>query len=65
MVADLDDQAAIRAAATRHKFGHVWRGRYELTGVFANPSLTHWNFFEEQDARVREKRRVTESRAGK
>ena len=50
VVADLDDPAAIRAAATRRTLGHVWRGRYELKGVFADPSLANWNRFEAEDA---------------
>ena len=50
VVADLDDPAAIRAAATRRTLGHVWRGRYELTGVFADPDLPNWNRFEAEDA---------------
>ena len=50
VVADLDDPAAIRAVATRRTLGHVWRGRYELTGVFADPDLPNWNRFEAEDA---------------
>ena len=50
VVADLDDPAAIRAAVTRRTLGHVWRGRYELKGVFADPSLANWNRFEAEDA---------------
>ena len=50
VVADLDDPAAMRAAATRRTLGHVWRGRYELKGVFADPSLANWNRFEAEDA---------------
>ena len=39
VIADFDDLAEIRAKTAK----------YELTGVFANPSLTNWNRFEAED----------------
>ena len=39
VIADFDDLAEIRAKTTK----------YELTGVFAKPNLTHWNRFEEEE----------------
>ena len=38
VIGDFDDLAEIRAKA-----------KYELTGVFANPDLTNWNRFEEEE----------------
>ena len=40
VIADFDDLAEIRAKTAK----------YELTGVFANTRLTHWNYFEAEDA---------------
>ena len=40
VIADFDDLAEIRAKTAK----------YELTGVFANTRLTHWNRFEAEDA---------------